>query len=1280
MQIESASQKGPRDSLNLTELSVGAAQSRISLPPDPYFQAVCEVIALRRTLLATHPDVQPDREENNWQGVPRIVRQRADSGQGISPAYPEYSPKTWQERDVPYIPIEISDARAEIERLRVNLLEEGGRFERYEKLNELLDILTSNVAHVLANDKELLPPIEAFLATNADMISKISREFLDNMTPSIETLGRHIFELSRQRFSATDIARRYGIEKSDQRFPDYLREPVTLEEAMAAVRNFFTIDEPSSPLHRAAIGALMLLEQMPRIQERYPYNQGTLSECDSVEIDHIERTAQITIFESPPRPYRTPDENQLSEFLRWEVWWDEGITCPGIKTLVRHMAELFLHSAPVSRRYGLAVIKERYHSRGTDPEDPLNANPCPIPTSIELVSFDSEYHRHIKRKLLPAAREPSDILFRDPEFQSMALLSATNFMVPLRAVEMFAEATQTANRNKNATQLSISDVVSTYLRTITGPLEQYVHEQRSRYSRALSPSDVESHFTFEHHVFSARHEQLSFRDLHDTYPRGDIPVLALEARRLIRNGQLCIPSIELTRAIMTVVYDTWYPDQYGGREPPMCNVTPADHAHTSLCQTLHTLCYLAQGIPDPSSAVESFSPDILPETPVNYQGVGRLYHWLRNSLPWILKKEGDLMWALDLQTATITDSQSSLYECLKMRMGVPEEPRPISVADLILAFQLSHYVVAIASESKTAATVTQQSLRPDQRSTIISRIIENPTPNRATCSASLRAALRGLMYGKPEPYAFDDLKQIAPIENLNEMGMAGYMLMRDLTIEPCTLDHLRVEPGLLAWNERVSNPHAREATRDSSFFNSVDSLGDFDLWAPYVSVKQAFKLERLFAHAIGRSSGTALVREFLHASHRLNVSFKDDPRLEELLSLTPDVLAATYRDLIRETQHTLAAEPSHLVVEKPLDTVLLSDALKRNRSSSRLSTIDIVQLHESSLASGMAPPLPEWATPGSTSLPSRRKQRESLRGDSSFLKLFEFCDVIATNFIHPPVEYDPMFQKLCTSVSVALLRKLETPHYSIRNHLIGSDTFVASRDNLMYANHLLEALLDAVNGAYGKSTWAQPEFKQQIWDELNMDGLLKEVDSLFVEYQALPETKNRRVIEFVPTRGLLMDFAGDICGTCVSRLNFISENASEGFFIPFVRAGKTQNGDDRLKRPEGGAFVFRGTLDDGRPTLVIRGFNPSHALMNEVSVGELFEQFADYVASCGKQGGVPTVSIPEDPLWGNALTNRRYAFIYLKNTYEASAPITLSPSQVSGFNDCSVSHVKVVRG
>ena len=383
---------------------------------------------------------------------------------------------------------------------------------------------------------------------------------------------------------------------------------------------------------------------------------------------------------------------------------------------------------------------------------------------------------------------------------------------------------------------------------------------------------------------------------------------------------------------------------------------------------------------------------------------------------------------------------------------------------------------------------------------------------------------------------------------------------------------------------------------------------------------------------------------------------------------------------MKATRHTLATIPSRLTVQTPLDALLVSEALGRNRAPTRLPTIDILALHECSVGRERVSALPEHITRVETTLPIRRRQRESLRSGSSFLKLFQFCDLVGTKLRGPPAEYTPEITRLLKSPAVRLLQTLETRHFSIRNHDIDSDTFEVARDNLVYAHHVMEALFDSVHGVSGDATWAgQPDMKRKIWEELDFDSLLQEIDTCFAEYEALPDTRKHRIVEFVPTRGILMEFAGDICGTCVSRLNFISENASESFFVPFVRGGKMNDTGDVFKRIEGGAFVFRGTLDDGRPTFVIRGFNPSHSLSNEVSVGALFEKFADCVASWGAREGISTVSIPADTFWGNALTNRRYAFLYLRNRYTTHASVALSPSQVSHFNDCPVTHVKVIR-
>lgn len=1267
--------------MELTDLAVGQRASRVPVLPDPYFQAMCEVVVLRRALIAAYPNVISPTEDEQT-NVPDIVQARADAGKGISPDYPLYSPQPPASKDFPYVPVDLQEVRREIEEIRANILVESGHVERFTRLTRLVDILASNVVHAIARDHEFFPPIDVFIERNFELISTLSSDFLKAIQPCIESLGRHVFDLSRQRLSIYDFARRYGIDSTDPRFPDYLHRPISLEEATAVVRHFFTIADRSSPFHRAAVGALMLLQQMPLALQRYPYDNANSPLCIDNQLDEVEDAAIIAILEAQPSPYRTAGERQLTEFIRWYSWWDEGMDCPHVRELIQEMFDLFVSSAPMTQRYGSDLIRRMYSPLKvcTDPEDPLRKQPIESPTSLELASFGSDFHTSIKHKLLDSAQDYSDMLFRDPEFQSMALFKANDYMPSLRAVEVYSEITEMGKQHQHPVEFSVKELVAGSLGKIVSMFELLVHHTQARYARPISPQDLQRYFTFEYHVSSALHRPLGMKGNHTRESCSDLPLLEYEARRLIRAGQLDVPCIDLTRSIMRVVYDTCYPDRYGENGFRMCNLTPDDKAQEVLANSLHAYLNVRQGFPEALPTSESFAPEIPADAVVNYQGVDRLRTWLQNVLPGILKMEGDLLWAIDFKTPLGDIASESFYQCLRMRIGIPETPIPVSLADVILAFQMSKYIVAVARECDAGETLTRQSLLPEQRREIIERLIDNPSPQRATYAASLRAVIRGLKYGTPQPELFEELKEIAPRERLSPLGIALYMLERDLAITSSELDNLRVEPGLLVWNQHVSTARASDRPPHHSFFDSINSFGDFDLWAPYVSVKEAFKLHQLFAHAMDDESSGPLLREFLHASRRLKVPCNEDPGLEELFSLPAETVADRFKDLVRKTQNSLASVPARISFEKPLDVILVSEALKRNRAPSRLSTIDIVELHQFSLVRDKVSPLPEYATQASASLPIRRKQRESLRAGSSFLKLFEFCDLVGTNLTYVPAEHTPETTRLLKSAAVRLLQTIETRHFSIKNHQINSDTFVATRDNLVYANNLLEALFDSINGASGESTWAlQPDVRREIWTELNIDNLLKEVDSCFIEYQGLPETKNHRVLEFVPTRGILMEFAGDICGTCVSRLNFLSENSSEAFFVSFIRGRKAHETSEPSKRPEGGAFVFRGTLQDGRPTLVIRGFNPSHALINEVSVGELFERFADVVATWGSQAGVPTVSIPDDSFWGSALTNRRYAFLYLRNIYSASSSVGLVPSQVSDFNGCGVTHVKVVR-
>ena len=871
MRDKNVSQKNSHECKDLSDLSIPASQSRSHLSPDPYFQSLCEVVVLRRALLAAYPDVKLPLGDD-WQHIPGIVRERADAGKGTPPNYPEYPSRPWQEKDLPYVPVDLADLQQEIELIRLELLQEHERLSRFDRLTHLVEIIASNVRHVIENDREVLPPIEVFVERNAELINSISKEFLEILEPCIETLGRLVFELTTERLSVTDIAKRFGIDTTDPRFPDYLGKPVTLEETTAKIRQFFTINDPYSPLHRAAIGTLMLLEQLPLIRQRYPFETSDSPLFAAGDCDEVESRAFVEIRDSQPPPYRIHGPRKLSEFLRIFDWWDEGIDRSETREMVRKTAELFIHSAPVYQRYGSDVVNDLCSVWRTNGPKTSGGERVPILTGFDIESSNFGYLKALKLELPPAAQKVSHALFQDRSFQSLVLLSGGDSMMIRRAIEMFVDVREIMSTRQCVSNFSASDLMRTMLGKTVSQFEQFLHEHRPRYSRQISARDLQERFSLEHYESAAYRSRIGIEDYYREYPLGDLPVLAAEVRHLLGRGEWHTPSTDLTRAIMSVIHDSWYSERYEESDPGELRAPLGDHTHLSLSRVLYTFFSLRRGLPEERLLNNTFSPAPSVDTPVNYQGVERLRFWLQHSLPGILKRESDFGWGVDLYAGQTVGTQAALFECLSMHMGGRQDPRPISLAEMILAFQMSKYVVTIASDVSTAHIIAQQRLLPEQRGQIISHMIENPSPARSTISASLRAVAQGLENGASHPYVFEDFKHVAPIERLTEIGIGVYMLERDLSIQPSALDFQRVEPGLMPWDKDVSSARVWEPTPSGAFFTAVDSLGDFDLWAPFVSVKQAFELEKAFAHATQRASAAPLVREFLHASHRLKVS------------------------------------------------------------------------------------------------------------------------------------------------------------------------------------------------------------------------------------------------------------------------------------------------------------------------------------------------------------------------------------------------------------------------
>ena len=162
-----------------------------------------------------------------------------------------------------------------------------------------------------------------------------------------------------------------------------------------------------------------------------------------------------------------------------------------------------------------------------------------------------------------------------------------------------------------------------------------------------------------------------------------------------------------------------------------------------------------------------------------------------------------------------------------------------------------------------------------------------------------------------------------------------------------------------------------------------------------------------------------------------------------------------------------------------------------------------------------------------------------------------------------------------------------------------------------------------------------------------------------------------------------MEFAGYICDTCLTRARNIAEQHPNLVFIPFIKETAGPDGSS-LASFEGGSLVAEIILKDDngqeQRALMIRGFNPSGAILKKVKASQIFEHFLTYLSGVAAADGISTIVVPRDDTWGVALTNRPFVFELIRTRYvDSGAPIYRVVSvEAAHINDVPVHEVVAV--
>lgn len=262
--------------------------------------------------------------------------------------------------------------------------------------------------------------------------------------------------------------------------------------------------------------------------------------------------------------------------------------------------------------------------------------------------------------------------------------------------------------------------------------------------------------------------------------------------------------------------------------------------------------------------------------------------------------------------------------------------------------------------------------------------------------------------------------------------------------------------------------------------------------------------------------------------------------------------------------------------------------------------------------------------------------------------------------------------------NVSVIGRYKDMHGSIRKML-----FVAALTKYPEENERVSQLarggLDGptINEFQEVADLVQHVTNQETWGEVFKNfGLYKSLDQI-LNVNAINENIQRslnignagtRSMQFMPTRGILMELSGHIGDACwASKYESIA-----GQFPEFTSVIMTQKPGTKDARLVGSAFLIEANDKDGNPVLVIRGLNPIQNVIEQLDPKDFFDQFSTYAREIAQKRGMKLAVVIDDHCGGSA-TNRPALYEYLSKQLKPQAkPVELAGYPETTFNGYNI--------
>lgn len=259
--------------------------------------------------------------------------------------------------------------------------------------------------------------------------------------------------------------------------------------------------------------------------------------------------------------------------------------------------------------------------------------------------------------------------------------------------------------------------------------------------------------------------------------------------------------------------------------------------------------------------------------------------------------------------------------------------------------------------------------------------------------------------------------------------------------------------------------------------------------------------------------------------------------------------------------------------------------------------------------------------------------------------------------------------------NLAELNKIPEAHRVVRQ-LIFTFAYSKSQGQNMYfpASDYTQPALSDITGTINfvdhiayQETWAQ-YFK----DKKSRNNFRQIASTRALEEELERMQKNMSgeigstVMQFVPTRGFLMEVSGSLADACWQDTNddLIAVEHPNFTSVTFI-----QNPETKDERIAGAVMLIETESRDGEKLLVIRGLNPLENVINRLSVADFYQKFTEYCKGIAERGGRKLAIVIDDHSGGSA-TNRPVLFQYLRNL--ELRKVVLARDEDTTFNNYTI--------